>query len=124
MGREIEFNRQTIISISQDKFLSKDQNKKLIKLLCEQFEKENCTTLVAEEDADFLIVIAGEKCSLTWRTWLVGEDIDLLVILNKHKPYNTIYFLKPGKGNMRRFTSTVPARGARALNRAISNSCL
>ena len=25
---------------------------------------------------------------------------------------------------MRRFTSTVPARGARALNRAISNSCL
>ena len=26
--------------------------------------------------------------------------------------------------DMRRFTSTVPARGARALNRAISNSCL
>ena len=25
---------------------------------------------------------------------------------------------------IRRFTSTVPARGARALNRAISNSCL
>ena len=28
------------------------------------------------------------------------------------------------KKYMRRFTSTVPARGARALNRAISNSCL
>ena len=28
------------------------------------------------------------------------EDIDLLVVLNKHKPYNTIYFLKPGKGNI------------------------
>ena len=26
--------------------------------------------------------------------------------------------------HMRRFTSTVPARGARAPNRAISNSCL
>ena len=26
--------------------------------------------------------------------------------------------------HLRRFTSTVPARGARALNRAISHSCL
>ena len=26
--------------------------------------------------------------------------------------------------HMRRFTATVPARGARARNRAISNSCL
>ena len=66
----------------------------------EQFEKENCTTLVAEEDADFLIATTAEKCSLTWRTWIVGEDIDLLVILNKHKPCNTIDFLKPGKGNI------------------------
>ena len=74
LGREIEFNRQTVISISQDKFLSKDKNKKnLITLLCEQFKKENCTTLVAEEDADFLIVTTAEKCSLTWRTWIVGE---------------------------------------------------
>ena len=68
--------------------------------MCEQFEKENCTTLVAVEDADFLIVTTAEKCNLTWRTWIVGEDIDLLVVLNKHKPYNTIYFLKPGKGNI------------------------
>ena len=70
--------------------------------MCEQFEKENCTTLVAEENADFLIATTAEKCSLTWRTWIVGEDIDLLVILilKKHKPYNTIYFSKPGKGNI------------------------
>ena len=68
--------------------------------MCEQFEKENCTTLVDEEDADFLIVTTAEKCNLTWRTWIVGEDIDLLVVLNKRKPYNNIYFLKPGKGNI------------------------
>ena len=86
LDREIKFKRQTIISISQDKFLSKDQNEKdLIKLSWEQFEKENCTTLVAEEDADFLIVTTAEKCSLTWRTWIIEEDIDLLAILNKHK---------------------------------------
>ena len=35
-----------------------------------------------------------------------------LTISLRHKPY------------LRRFTSTVPARGARAPNRAISNSCL
>ena len=33
-------------------------------------------------------------------------------------------FLKPDHTHMRRFTSTAPARGARAPNRAISNSCL
>ena len=68
--------------------------------MCEPFEKENFTTLVAEEDADFLIVTTAEKCNLTWRTWIVGEDIDLLVVLNKHKPYHTMYFLKPGRGNI------------------------
>ena len=33
-------------------------------------------------------------------TWIIGEDIDLLVILTQHAPINTIYFLKPGKGNV------------------------
>ena len=35
--------------------------------------------------------------------------------------YRTHWFFR---SYMRRFTSTVPARGARTLNRAISNSCL
>ena len=42
LGREIEFNRNTIITISEDKFLSRNKNeKRLIKLLCEEFEKKN-----------------------------------------------------------------------------------
>ena len=43
--------------ISQDKFLSRNKNKKkLIELLCEEFEKEKCSAVIAEKDADFLMV--------------------------------------------------------------------
>ena len=84
----------------QDKFLSRNKNKRnLIELLCEEFEKEKCSTVVAEEDADFLIVSIAEKSSVSGTTWIIGEDIDLLVILTQHAPINTVYFLKPGKGN-------------------------
>ena len=33
-------------------------------------------------------------------TWIIGEYIDLLVILTQHPHINTVYFLKPGKGNV------------------------
>ena len=33
-------------------------------------------------------------------TWIIREDIDLLVILTQRAPINTVYFLKPGKGNV------------------------
>ena len=65
----------------------------MIELLCKDFEKENCSPVVAEEDNDFFIVSTAEKCSVSGRTWIIGEDVDLLVIL-----INTDYFLKPGKG--------------------------
>ena len=72
----------------------------LIELMCKKFEKEKCNAVVAEEDADFLIMSTAEKCSVSGTTWIIGEDIDLLVILTQHAPINTVYFLKPGKGNV------------------------
>ena len=81
--------------------MSRNRNKKkLIELLCEEFEKEKCSAFVAEEDADFLIVSTAEKCSVSGTTWIIGEDIDLLVLLTQHAPINTVYLLKPGKGNV------------------------
>ena len=71
-----------------------------MELLCEEFEKEKCSAVVAEEDANFLIVSTAEKCIVSGTTWIIGEDIDLLVILIQHAPINTVYFLKPGKGNV------------------------
>ena len=42
----------------------------------------------------------AEKSSVRETTWIIGEDIDLLVILTHHAPINTVYFLKLGKGNV------------------------
>ena len=67
---------------------------------CEEFEKEKYSTVVAEEDADFLIVSTAEKYSVSGTTWIIEEDIDLLVILTQHAPINTVYYLKPGKENV------------------------
>ena len=91
LGRDIEFNRDTIITISQDKFLNRNKNKKkLIELPCEEFEKEKCSAVLAEKDADFLMVSTAEKCWVSGTTWIIGEDIDLLVILTQHAPINTV----------------------------------
>ena len=62
-----------------------------------------------------------------------AEPTELLDELNDASAVNVLYgvvcgFSEGGKitmlMDMRRFTSTVPARGARAPNRATSNSCL
>ena len=42
----------------------------------------------------------AEKCSVSGTTWIIREDIDLLVILIQHAAINTVYFLKLGKGNV------------------------
>ena len=42
----------------------------------------------------------AEKCNVSGTTWIIGEDIDLLVILTQHEPSNTVYFLKPSKENV------------------------
>ena len=48
----------------------------------------------------------------------------VLIVWKKKSIFGLYYLLTIFDSNMRRFTSTVPARGARAPNRAISNSCL
>ena len=55
---------------------------------------------------------------------------DRIIKSRSYSPGDLVYVLKEPRKNkldrtyMRRFTSTVPARGARAPNRPISNSCL
>ena len=57
------------------------------------------------------------KISLSKQTQLnkMGEKFS---VVRTHSADNIVY------SHMRRFTSTTPARGARAPNRALSNSCL
>ncbi|GBN35230.1 hypothetical protein AVEN_75858-1 [Araneus ventricosus] len=84
----------------QDDFLSNYKIKqRLINMLRVKFQKEGCVVKQAEEDADYLIIKSAlqiEKRSQY--VVVVGEDIDLLVIMAASINSENIFFLKPGKG--------------------------
>ena len=64
-------------------------------MLKKKITSENVSVKQADNDADVLIVeTAIEQFNSTNSTILIGEDVDLLVLLSKLK---IIYFLKPGK---------------------------
>lgn len=98
-----DFQRHTKIPCTPEKFLSNEQNKKkLIQTLTEKFQSERFLCKQAEEDADALIIntaieIAEDPTKIIV---IVGQDIDLLVLLNQLNSNNfNIYFHKPGSGN-------------------------
>ncbi|GBN72923.1 hypothetical protein AVEN_262301-1 [Araneus ventricosus] len=88
-----------LATMSQDNFLSNYKNKqRLINLLCVNFEKEGFVVKQAEEDANYLIiksVLEIEKRSQ--RVVVVGEDIDLLVIMAASINSENIFFLSLGE---------------------------
>ncbi|GBN25511.1 hypothetical protein AVEN_88886-1 [Araneus ventricosus] len=85
--------------MSQENFLSNYKNKqRLTNTLCIKFEKEGFVLKQAEEDADYLIIKSAleiEKRSQC--VVVVGEDIDLLVIMAASINSENIFFLKPGR---------------------------
>ena len=99
--RDTIFDETMPATTSQSKFLSNERNKsRLISMLITRFTSQGFTVKQTHEDADTLIVnTAIEEASTTDSVTIVGEDVDLLVILtalagSKHN----IYFLKQGKG--------------------------
>lgn len=80
---EVCFDETMIVPISQDKVLSNQYNKKkLIDMLIEKLKSINITTEQARDDADVLIIETAIEVSKHERTVvIIGEDIDLLVIL-------------------------------------------
>lgn len=77
---EITFDSSTIIKVSQEKMLSNDRNKeRLIQYICTALSQKGIETRIAKEDADRdIILMALEK---TIVVIVVGEDVDLLVLL-------------------------------------------
>lgn len=66
-------------------FLRKSENKKnFIQLLSDTLQSRGCTTILAEGDADLLIVQTAVASAKDMKTVLVGEDTDLLVLLCYH----------------------------------------
>ncbi|KYN12193.1 hypothetical protein ALC57_15644 [Trachymyrmex cornetzi] len=100
---DVLFNDSIIPTISQEKFLANDRNKKrLIEMLTTKFLNAGFEVEQAEEDADRLIVITAiSKLSEFDSVIIIGEDIDLLVLLTALASNNqNIYLLKPGKGKI------------------------
>ena len=59
------------------------------------FEEAGCTVYIAEEDADHLIINKAVPKSSNIQEMVVGEEVDLLVLLIVLTPeHKNIYFLK------------------------------
>ncbi|KAL4105063.1 hypothetical protein QTP88_020338 [Uroleucon formosanum] len=99
---EVFFNETMKVPISQEKFLSNRSNKnRFISTLMQKLENINIASKQAQDDADVLIIETAIEEAYTRKTVVVGEDVDLLVILIARTPSQKhIFFLKPGKGNV------------------------
>ena len=96
----VMFDETMAAAMSQEKFLSNSMNKqRLISMLCIKLQNAGFAVKQSEEDADYLIIKSAlelEKSSQC--VVVVGEDIDLLIIMAVSTNSETIFFLKPGKG--------------------------
>ncbi|GBL75983.1 hypothetical protein AVEN_120280-1 [Araneus ventricosus] len=86
-------------TMSQEKFLLNDNKQRLIKMLCVKFQKEGFVVKQTEEYADYLIIKSALEIEKKSQCLVVvGEDIDLLVIMTLSTNSENIFFLKPGIG--------------------------
>lgn len=98
---DFAFDVTTVPTISQEQFLSNENNKeKFVNMLRIFFARSAIEVEQAIEDADVLIVnTALEKLTICDSVEIIGEDIDLLVLLTALAPKKSkIYFRKPAKG--------------------------
>lgn len=98
---DVMFHEETMLQHTQEKILSNESNKKrFIDLLKKALQKANISVQQAVEDADLMIVntaisVASQYDSVR----VVGEDIDLLVLLTALAPtHNNIFFQKCERG--------------------------
>ncbi len=100
---DINCNENTIITVQQEHFLANERNKtRLIQFLTEKMRAARIETTAATGDADGTIVRCGlDKAAIHPTVVIVGEDIDLVVLLIGLAPPNTnVFFLKPGRGKV------------------------
>ncbi|KAG1682203.1 hypothetical protein GQR58_011204 [Nymphon striatum] len=85
------------LTMKKDIFLSNPQNKqRLLNMLSESLNENNCKTLHAESDADVLIAQTAVEAANLNTTVLVGDDTDLLILLCHHfKPGRFDLYFQP-----------------------------
>ncbi|GBM04554.1 hypothetical protein AVEN_93957-1 [Araneus ventricosus] len=100
-SHEIISNEATCREISQEQFLANERNKvRFIDLLKKFIQKANVTVKQAVEDADILIVETAVSVKSQYdNIFVVGEDIDFLVLLTGLAPMKeNVYFRKCFRG--------------------------
>ncbi|GBP26029.1 hypothetical protein EVAR_20043_1 [Eumeta japonica] len=98
---EVKFDKNTIPTLSQEKFLGNEKNKSnFIILLKTVFSEMGFTVDQAESDADALIVRTALAASPLFNTvTIVAEDIDILILLTVlGRKQANVFFFKPSKG--------------------------
>ncbi|KAJ8666634.1 hypothetical protein QAD02_008296 [Eretmocerus hayati] len=120
VGVEVQLSRDTPVNDKQSTFLSNEKKKtRLIQILAQELQKENMHVLIAEEDADVLLVQTAldlAKSDEMKNVIVVGEDVDLLVIMNQVATAQTnLYLLKP--------KSSSAATGKSTVDRIYNSSC-
>lgn len=89
--------------VGREQFLSNSSNKsRLIDASREKFAEYGISTLQAKEDADVLIVKTAVKKGAERRpgaghVFIVGEDVDLLVLLLYHSSGEAVKLFKPSR---------------------------
>lgn len=102
---DIHFGEKTVVTVKQDDFLSNEKNKsRLISFLITALTSHGVETEQASSDADTLIVRTAIMKSFTCdKVAIVGEDVDLIVLLMALTPTEqNILFVKPSRGKVAR----------------------
>jgi len=99
---EVIFEETMHVTMSQEKFLANRSNKnRLISMLMQKLQSVNIVAKQARNDADVLIIETALENSRLNTTAVVGEDVDLLLLLIARTPsHEQIFFIKPGKGKI------------------------
>ena len=89
-------NKNNQAMVSQEHFLNNNSNKKLlINMIREKCAEVNIETFQAKEDDDFLSVdTVIKKGNSDTRCFIIGEDIDLLLLLTHYSEYDSNVFIK------------------------------
>ncbi|GBM73704.1 hypothetical protein AVEN_177752-1 [Araneus ventricosus] len=102
MSSEVMFDKTMIPTVSKEQFLTNPKKRdRLISILMNKFSSLNMACKKADEDADCLIVNFSVALAPTHPSVVViGEHIDLFVILIGIFTFDNIYSLKAGKGKI------------------------
>ena len=95
--RTMDFTRDMVMKSKKEDLLSnKDKKQRFIRMLGQSLEHVGCETRHAKGDAYVLIVETTVQSAMSCETTLVGDDMDLLVILCFHvKGDSCEVFFKP-----------------------------